>query len=99
MICVVNKYKHTPTPNDFYIGRGSPFGNPYVIGNEYTRDKAVDAYCLYLNAKRQYNPEFRDQLSKLAEKAKQGDINLVCYCKPQLCHGDVIKDLLEKEYL
>lgn len=99
MICVVNKYKHTPTPNDVHIGRGSPFGNPYAIGSEYTRDQAVDTYCLYLNGKRQYNAQFRHELQKIADKAKTGDINLVCYCKPQRCHGDVLKDILEKEYL
>lgn len=99
MITVVNKYKHTPTPNDIYIGRGSAFGNPYVIGSEYTRDKAVDAYCTYLNAKRKYNAQFRHELQKIADKAKISDINLVCYCKPQRCHGDILKELLESEYL
>jgi hypothetical protein len=30
MITVVNKYKHTPTENDVYIGRGSALGNPFT---------------------------------------------------------------------
>ena len=97
MITVVNKYKHTPTPNDVYIGRGSPFGNPYVIGSKYTRDAAVDAYATYLNAKMQYSPEFREDVKKLADKAKRGGVNLVCFCKPQRCHGEELKTLLEKE--
>jgi len=29
MITVVNKYKHVPTRDDVYIGRGSILGNPY----------------------------------------------------------------------
>ena len=30
MIKVVNKYKHTATKNDIYIGRGSVLGNPFT---------------------------------------------------------------------
>lgn len=34
MINVVNKYKHQPTDNDVYIGRGSPLGNRSIkLGN------------------------------------------------------------------
>lgn len=99
MITVVNKYKHIPTNQDFFIGRGSAFGNPYVIGSEYTRDEAVDKYKLFINDKKQHNAQFRHELQKLADKAKISDINLVCYCKPQRCHGDVLKEILEKEYL
>ena len=98
MITVVNKYKHTATSNDIYVGRGSPFGNPYTL-KEYTRDEAVDKYKLFINDKKQHNAHFRHELQKLADKAKQGDVNLVCFCKPQRCHGDILKELLESEYL
>lgn len=55
MIIVVNKYKHKPTLNDVYIGRGSILGNPYShlksskakIFVE-SRDKAIECYKNYL---------------------------------------------------
>lgn len=106
MISVVNKYKHKPTPNDVYIGRGSPYGNPYshmdgtqALYRVATRDEAVDKYRHYILLRRQHNEVFAKQLTELANKAKQGDLNLVCFCAPKRCHGDVLKELLEAEYL
>jgi len=29
--------------------------------------------------------------------AKTGDVNLVCFCKPKACHGDIIKKLIEEK--
>jgi hypothetical protein len=28
---------------------------------------------------------------------KHGYVNLVCYCKPQSCHGDIIKEIFITE--
>lgn len=106
MITVVNKYKHTPTPNDVYIGRGSPYGNPYSHMSNTTalyrvanRDEAVDKYREYILEEREWNQELANNLNELAYKADGKDINLVCFCAPKRCHGDVLKELLESEYL
>ncbi len=64
-----------------------------------SRDEAVDKYRHYILLKRQHDAIFAEHLKSLADKAKQGDVNFVCYCKPQKCHGDVLKELLEAEYL
>lgn len=106
MIKVVNKYIHKPTANDVFIGRPSPYGNPYSHMSNTTalyrvasRDEAVDKYREYILNKRKMGAGFDEHLKNLANKAKQGDVNLVCFCKPQRCHGDILKELLEKEYL
>ena len=26
-----------------------------------------------------------------------GDVNLVCFCKPKSCHGDIIKMIIENK--
>lgn len=102
MISVVNKYKHTPTPNDVYIGRGSPFGNPYshmdatmATYKVATRDEAVDCFRQYFLTRISNDAEFAAHVNKLKHKCSQGDVNLVCFCKPQRCHGDIIKECLE----
>ena len=67
MITVVNKYKHTPTENDVYIGRGSVLGNPFTsIQDRQTkaeficgsREESVDSFREYL-------------LKKISEKDKR----------------------------
>ena len=103
MIRVVNKYKHTPTPYDIYIGRGSPLGNPYshmdntkAIHKVATREEAVEKYAEWLERARMNNPLINKYLDKIAKMARDNEVCLVCYCKPQSCHGDVIKKLIDE---
>lgn len=84
-ITVVNKYKHTPTPNDLYIGRGSKWGNPFKIGEHGTRTDVIQKYREYLIG----NQKLMASLHELKGKT------LVCFCKPQACHGDVLKELAD----
>jgi hypothetical protein len=106
MIQVVNKYKHKPTLNDVFIGRPSLYGNPYshmsntaALYRTSSRDEAVNKYREYILNRRQHDDAFAQSLNDLANKAKQGDVNLVCYCHPLRCHGQILKELLESEYL
>jgi len=107
MIKVVNKYYHISTPNDVYIGRGSTLGNPYthLTGKTKaqficeTRAEAIEAYKNYLKeALLNKDKVICDALNTIYKQAKNGDINLVCYCKlPNKfvsCHGDFIKELI-----
>lgn len=107
-IQVVNKYKHEPTSDDVYIGRGSTFGSPYShLDSKYpgitkcdTRENAVEAYTLYfnniMNSCGCKHKDFKYAVRELVMKLKLGeDVNLVCFCKPKACHGDVIKKYIE----
>ena len=81
---VLNKYKVGGIPDGaVYIGRGSPYGNPFVIGKHGTRTEVIQ--------------KFREQLfSVLHDKEVQKELlkldgkDLVCFCKPAPCHGDVL---------
>lgn len=88
MTKVVNKYKEK---YDVYIGRGSPWGNPYVIGKHGTREEVIAKY--------------RDLVQELVNQGKLTKVNfeelkgkrLGCFCKPQHpCHGDVLVEFIEK---
>ena len=103
MITVVNKYKHTLTPYDIYIGRGSPLGNPYSHMDNTkaehkvaTREEAIQKYGEWLERARVNNPLINGYLDKITNLAKDVDVYLVCFCKPQSCHGDVIKKLVDE---
>lgn len=81
---VVNLHKEA---YDVYIGRGSKWGNPFRIGPDGTREQVIALYRAYI-----LNRE--GLLTDLPEL--QGKV-LGCYCKPDACHGDVLKELADAQ--
>lgn len=71
---------------DIYIGRGSKWGNPFVIGKDGTRDEVIAKYKEWIVNQ----PQFFD-LEELRGKA------LGCFCYPLRCHGDVLIEMLKDE--
>lgn len=63
------------------IGRPTQWGNPYITGRDGNREQVIAKFEWYLR----HNPE-------LVERAKRElrGRDLVCYCKPLPCHGDVL---------
>lgn len=82
---VHNKYRNTAPANATYIGRGSKWGNPYVIGKHGTREEVIEKYKSDLEESMK-DPRFIDMLLELEGK------DIVCFCKPAPCHGDVLVD-------
>lgn len=74
-------------PYDVYIGRGSKWGNPFVIGKDGDREEVISKYEIYIMNK----PDLIKQLPEL-----QGKV-LGCWCKPKNCHGDILKIMVEDE--
>lgn len=77
-------------PYDVYIGRGSPFGNPYRIGPDGNRADVIEKYRTYFEKKIKTNAVFKRQVEGLRGKI------LGCFCKPLACHGDIIVEYLEE---
>lgn len=73
---VYNRALRNEPADAVYIGRGSPYGNPFVIGKHGTRDKVCDRFE-------------REVLPTLNVELLRGK-DLVCYCAPMRCHGDSI---------
>jgi tRNA-dihydrouridine synthase len=103
-IKVCNKHFHEQTEKDIYIARPSIFGNPWShMDSSYpdakkteTRKEAIDNYLQYFLQQYKNNVEFQEIVDHLTELHKQGqDINLVCWCAPHECHGDIIKKFIE----
>ena len=72
---------------DIYIGRPSKWGNPFKVGKDGTRKEVIEKYRNYILA----NKKLMNCLDELDEKI------LGCWCKPKLCHGDILVELIEKK--
>jgi len=107
MIFVKNKHIDKPENNDIYIGRGSPLGNPFTHMDvsktlaKYKcedRDDCIQKYEDYLREKiLTKDRTICQELNRIYLLAKKQDVNLVCFCKPRSCHGDIIKKILEEK--
>ncbi len=82
--------------NGVYIGRPSVLGNPFVIGKDGERAEVIEKYLGWLRAEWKKNGAVKAELVRLAAVAKQGNLELTCWCAPAACHGDVIKNAIEK---
>lgn len=71
-------------PDYVYIGRGSKWGNPWIIGN-LTRREVIERYEVDL-----LDSALMDDLHELEGKF------LVCHCAPLPCHGDILVKWLVK---
>ena len=77
---VLNKRVDGIPPGAVYIGRPSVWGNPFVIGKDGSRDDVIAKYEAWLMTR----PVLLAGLPQLRGK------DLVCWCSPAGCHGDVL---------
>lgn len=74
-------------PGSIYIGRGTPFGNPYVIGEHGDRDAVCNQYDDHMA----YWAGKGDPVILTALMGLKADSALVCSCAPLRCHGSGIE--------
>lgn len=69
--------KDPKTPADaVYVGRGSPWGNPFKRGVDGNRKEVIEKFEI-------------ETLPNLDVSELKGK-DLVCFCKPKSCHADSI---------
>lgn len=73
---VLNKHRDKIPPEAVYVGRGTPWGNPFRIGIDGTRKQVLALYE-------------KEILSRLDVSQLRGK-DLVCFCSPLACHGDLL---------
>ena len=76
---VLNKKYDEIPPGAVYIGRGSKWGNPFVIGYDGDRAEVIEKYSINMPA------ELR---AEAAIELRGKD--LVCFCSPLPCHGNIL---------
>lgn len=102
MIKIVNK--KADNSDGYFIGRPGPLGNPFshlpntlAAFRVASRDEAVERYREWLLTQLQGNTEACRAFWDLVQFYKDfGELTLVCWCVPKRCHGEVIKELIEK---
>ena len=89
--------------NNVYIGRkgivfindkrfpeySSNFSNPYKIGKDGTREEVIIKYKEYIMKRLMNEKSLVNELISLQDK------NLGCWCCPEMCHGDILLELIE----
>jgi hypothetical protein len=88
-----------------YIGREnktynlscSPLANPFNISKKYNRESSLFNYKHWLlnSYKNKDSPSYKELIRILKLYKENPDINLVCWCSPLGCHGDIIKQVLD----
>ena len=75
-----------------YVGRPSKFGNPFVIGPDGTRDEVIASFRHWV--------ETTEQGAAVADAARSElrGKDLICYCKPEACHADVLVELANRDW-
>lgn len=81
---------------DIYIGRGGPFGNPYVIGENGDRAEVLRKYKIHFLERLKRDPAWKAKVEALKGKT------LGCFCaytdgfKGEFrCHGQIIAAYLD----
>lgn len=99
MSITIDNIRTCPSPDgksSIYVGRPSALGNPYQIGRDGDRQECIAKYADWLDA------QLADPASAAARKfaalrqalATHGTLTLVCWCAPERCHAEVIRDRL-----
>lgn len=107
MIYVANiktyNFKDFPSGSaSVYVGRampgrpGSPLHNPFKLAKGESRDECLSKYIKWFNDQPADSPAHKE-IVRLVEIARNGDLVLLCWCAPEQCHGDVIKEVIEAE--
>ena len=80
MCHVLNRHHHGLSGNAVYIGRGSKWGNPFVIGRDGDRMIVIAKYERWLRS--------QHHLLRALDELRGRDLG--CYCAPRACHGDLL---------
>lgn len=80
MCRVLNKRWAARTANAIYIGRGSKWGNPFRIGADGDRATVIAKHECWLRG--------QHHLLRALDELRGRD--LVCFCAPAACHGDLL---------
>jgi hypothetical protein len=68
---------------DVYIGRGTKWGNPFIIGRDGDRDEVIAKHALWIPTQEHLIADLWELYGK----------TLGCHCAPQRCHGHTLAHL------
>ena len=77
---VLNKHHGGIRKDAVYVGRPSKWGNPFAIGRDGNRIEVIAKYRTWIS----------NNTALMAAIPELRGRNLVCFCAPAACHGDVL---------
>lgn len=105
-IRVTNKRKgsrHIPSPSDYIVNidrRNFILGNRHILPPKPTpedRGMIIEAFRVDLEADKLANGPMIQEIGRIANFVRCGaNVALDCWCAPLPCHGDVIKEEMER---
>lgn len=81
---VLNKHHGYPPRGSVYVGRPSPYGNPFQMGRDGTREEVIAKFREFVEAR----PEIK---SSIRENLRGKD--LICFCAPLPCHAGILLEI------
>jgi len=101
-----NLKEWTEDSSNVYIARGgvvfidkkrfpsvsSNFANPYKVDRDGTRQEVIDKYRKYITQKLENSKSLQYELLMMKGK------NLGCWCYPEMCHGNIILEMIDIYY-
>lgn len=88
MPVVLNFNKVGLPPGAKYIGRGSPYGNPFKVGRDGVKCEVIARYI---------EQKSKDSVFIEMVKRELRGHDLVCHCKPEACHGDWLLEVANSD--
>jgi len=92
MIIVLNRRR---SDEGIYVGRGTPLGNPFHIGEDGDREEVVAKYAGWLKRQPDGSPAIRMLVDLARYHKDNGVLYLSCWCKPLACHSDIIAEAVK----
>lgn len=84
---VYNNAQRGVPGNAVFIGRPSKWGNPFKIGRDGNRNEVIIKH-------REWLLKQSDLMAALHELRGK---DLLCFCAPRACHGDILLELANKK--
>ena len=83
---IYNKARGDAPEGAIYVGRGTPWGNPFKMKNssDLERDRVCDEHRRWLWEQIKAGAVKLEDLASLHEK------DLVCHCAPKRCHAETL---------
>lgn len=81
---ILNQHKDSVPDGAIYVGRPSPWGNPFEISPSVTRDQACDMFHAWAFSPEQV--QFRGNV-----RSSLFGHDLVCWCHPRRCHAETLR--------
>jgi len=83
-------------PGQVYVGRPGVLGNPFVVGRDGSRQEVIGKYRRWLWERLQEPGSLQErELRRLLEQAREGELELLCWCHPLLCHAEVVRGAVQ----